>query len=73
MNMSIITSINVETSELNNLNKKYFNYILSDESNIIEHNFLSIFNHSCNLMKDIETEKKSKGLEIMEKLIKFDE
>ncbi len=64
-------------SHTQTLNKTLINYFSEKDEmrNLInkENYFLPIFNHSCNLMKDIEIEKKDQGLDLMENLIKLEE
>jgi hypothetical protein len=77
MNMLVISSnslLNKDNKELNNSYLKCFLEEENSNTNLInEKNFLPIFNYTCNLMKEIEIEKKDKGLELMKKLIKFPE
>ncbi len=77
MNMLYISSNSLFNKEEKERNSIYLKYFLcgdgeSDKTAIInDKNFLPIFNYSCNLMKEIELEKKDEGLDLMEKLITF--
>lgn len=76
--MSIIASKSLETSDNKNIDSVYLNYFINNEggfqgSCLKEKNFFAIFNFCCNLMKEIEIDKKSKGVELMEKLIPYNE
>lgn len=77
MNMLVISSNSLFNKDNQEINKSYLKFYLSEESNqtpiINDKNFLPVFNYSCNLMKEIEIEKKDEGLNLMEKLIKFPE
>jgi hypothetical protein len=80
MNMNI----NMNNQQELESNKIYLDYISLLEKQKIKDNqfsnpsllkekFLMIFNYSCNLMKEIEINKKLNGIYIMEKLIESNE
>jgi len=77
MNISIISSNELESSITKEFNNSFMDYYLANEnvkgSSFGRKEFLDIFNYSCNLMKEIESGKKDEGLNIMEKLIEFNE
>lgn len=71
--MLLISSNSLFNKDNKQTNKTYLNYLLQNENInselLCNKNFLPIFNYSCNLMKEIEIEKKDEGLSLMEKLI----
>lgn len=58
--------------------KIYLEYISTleknkEETTLIKEKFITLFNYSCNLMKEIEIQKKLSGIKIMDKLIESEQ
>ena len=77
-------NLNIDIQQEIDPNKIYLDFITSLDkqkikedsffnSALLKDKFLMIFNYSCNLMKEIEIDKKLNGILIMEKLIESQE